>query len=329
MVGSTPTFPTTFMRKIFPLIVTLSLFVSAFSFAQPNKFLNHTKDRICIQVITPAKNPITGECKEFPTPCNVPPGWQKVESCSGSIITIEPEESFKKPIVCKEYFWYNEQNLECQGPKTFCGSFMYKGLYVFEKKEDCEKSLKENPKFREKKKEEVKKEIKEKNEILLDDISKIVNKINFEPASVEIDGEKISFKTEKIFTKKVGEREIKILVQPEKVMIKEGEKFAEVEGKLSFENEKLLIEGKEINLAPSQVIEKLGIENPLDLEMKLKLEGNTPVWWTKFVQEKKILRIFPIKIQKEIEISAQKEKIEKLKEVRKLLLNFPFLNLKF
>jgi len=313
------------MRKIFPLIVTLSLFASAFSFTQPNKFLNPTKDRICIQVITPAKNPITGECKEFPTPCDVLPGWQIVKSCSGSIITIEPEESFKKPIVCKEYFWYDEQTLECQGPKTFCGSFMYKGLYIFEKKEDCEKSLKENPKFREKKKEEVKKEIKEKDEISLEDISKIIGRINFEPATVEIDGEKISFKTEKIFTKKVGEREIKILVQPEKVMIKEGEKFAEIEGGLSFENEKLLIEDKEINLTPSQVIEKLGIENPLNLEMKLKLKNGNPVWWLKFTQEKKILGIFPIKIQKEMEVLAQKEKIEKLKEMRRLLLNFSLL----
>lgn len=35
----------------------------------------------CIQVITPAKNPQTGECREFSTPCDVPAGWQKVESC--------------------------------------------------------------------------------------------------------------------------------------------------------------------------------------------------------------------------------------------------------
>ena len=38
----------------------------------------------CIQVITPAVNPLTGECREFPTPCAVPPGWIKVSSCSRS-----------------------------------------------------------------------------------------------------------------------------------------------------------------------------------------------------------------------------------------------------
>ncbi|MDP3918198.1 MAG: hypothetical protein Q8Q30_03430 [Candidatus Woesebacteria bacterium] len=41
-----------------------------------------TEPPVCIQVITPAKNPKTGECKEFPTPCDVPAGWEKVNKCS-------------------------------------------------------------------------------------------------------------------------------------------------------------------------------------------------------------------------------------------------------
>jgi len=39
----------------------------------------------CIQVITPAKNPNTGACKDFPTPCDVPEGWIKVNACPGSL----------------------------------------------------------------------------------------------------------------------------------------------------------------------------------------------------------------------------------------------------
>lgn len=35
---------------------------------------------ICIQVITPAKNSETGEVKDFPTPCDVPEGWEVVQS---------------------------------------------------------------------------------------------------------------------------------------------------------------------------------------------------------------------------------------------------------
>jgi len=35
----------------------------------------------CLQVITPAEDPRTGQCQEFPTPCDVPKGWQPVDSC--------------------------------------------------------------------------------------------------------------------------------------------------------------------------------------------------------------------------------------------------------
>lgn len=38
------------------------------------------KERICAQVITPAVSS-DGACKEFPTPCEVPDGWKKVEKC--------------------------------------------------------------------------------------------------------------------------------------------------------------------------------------------------------------------------------------------------------
>ncbi|MEK7063591.1 MAG: hypothetical protein AAB955_02800 [Patescibacteria group bacterium] len=35
---------------------------------------------ICAQVITPAVNPDTGEIREFPTPCDVPEGWEVIEN---------------------------------------------------------------------------------------------------------------------------------------------------------------------------------------------------------------------------------------------------------
>lgn len=40
-----------------------------------------TPDCPCAQVITPAENPSTGECQEFPTPCDVPTGWTVVDAC--------------------------------------------------------------------------------------------------------------------------------------------------------------------------------------------------------------------------------------------------------
>ncbi|MDP3733334.1 MAG: hypothetical protein Q8Q91_02215 [Candidatus Daviesbacteria bacterium] len=46
------------------------------------KFLQKDSDQaICIQVITAAKDPKSGQCKDFPTPCDVPKNWEKVESC--------------------------------------------------------------------------------------------------------------------------------------------------------------------------------------------------------------------------------------------------------
>lgn len=48
----------------------------------PTPIISQTqKPEVCIQIIAPAKNPKTGECKEFPTPCDVPEGWEKVGSC--------------------------------------------------------------------------------------------------------------------------------------------------------------------------------------------------------------------------------------------------------
>jgi len=36
------------------------------------------ESEICIQVITPARNPQTGEVRDFPTPCDVPENWEPV-----------------------------------------------------------------------------------------------------------------------------------------------------------------------------------------------------------------------------------------------------------
>jgi len=38
--------------------------------------------QFCIQITQPAYNPRTWECKVFPTPCQVPTGWIKVNGCS-------------------------------------------------------------------------------------------------------------------------------------------------------------------------------------------------------------------------------------------------------
>lgn len=72
------------------LIVSIVLLLLALVFAgiiflqqlrNSTKVSSPSNGRVCIQVITPARNPGTGECKEFPTPCDVPKDWEKVNSC--------------------------------------------------------------------------------------------------------------------------------------------------------------------------------------------------------------------------------------------------------
>ncbi|MDA2936296.1 DUF5667 domain-containing protein [Patescibacteria group bacterium AH-259-L05] len=59
------------------------------------------KPVICIQVITPAKNPKTGECKNFPTPCDVPEHWETVDRCE-DIKPLEHDRLRKEQLIDEE-----------------------------------------------------------------------------------------------------------------------------------------------------------------------------------------------------------------------------------
>lgn len=52
----------------------------------------------CIQVIQPAINDSTKECKEFATPCDVPTWWTKTDSCTTTDTQIIEKETPKKSI---------------------------------------------------------------------------------------------------------------------------------------------------------------------------------------------------------------------------------------
>ncbi len=41
-----------------------------------------TEGMFCIQVVTSAKNKVTGEIRDFPTPCDVPKGWETIPNTS-------------------------------------------------------------------------------------------------------------------------------------------------------------------------------------------------------------------------------------------------------
>lgn len=61
---------------LFPPLQTGTIETS--DFQRPPELTQEEENEICIQVITPARNPETGEVVEFPTPCDVPDGWEPV-----------------------------------------------------------------------------------------------------------------------------------------------------------------------------------------------------------------------------------------------------------
>jgi len=42
-------------------------------------YIRASSSEFCIQVVTDAKNPLTGKVKSFATPCDVPLGWSRNE----------------------------------------------------------------------------------------------------------------------------------------------------------------------------------------------------------------------------------------------------------
>ena len=59
---------------------------------------NKEIEEVCIQVIISAIDPKTNTCKEFPTPCDVPPGWNAVNKCpSVSVAPVPSVPSKSKP----------------------------------------------------------------------------------------------------------------------------------------------------------------------------------------------------------------------------------------
>lgn len=46
----------------------------------------------CIDVIQPAYHPVTWECRDFSTPCEVKTGWKKVSSCNAKEVINKQEE---------------------------------------------------------------------------------------------------------------------------------------------------------------------------------------------------------------------------------------------
>lgn len=83
---------------------------------------------VCIQVITFAENPDTGECIAFPTPCDVPQGWAPCGP-GGVLISTDPALAptegaieMVKPEVCAQVITFarNPETGQCEAFPTPC-----------------------------------------------------------------------------------------------------------------------------------------------------------------------------------------------------------------
>lgn len=66
------------MKKVIVSLTVLLALVGITSVAQAAKPVNSAPADACVQMITYAVNPETGEVVAFPTPCDVPEGWEVV-----------------------------------------------------------------------------------------------------------------------------------------------------------------------------------------------------------------------------------------------------------
>ena len=65
----------------------------------------------CAQVVTLAKNPETEECRQYPTPCDVPEGWTTETSCGEKSITLLAEQKEETIMLS----WQTEGGLSSNG----------------------------------------------------------------------------------------------------------------------------------------------------------------------------------------------------------------------
>ncbi len=65
--------------------------------------ISNNGSQICIQIIANAKNPATGVCQEFSTPCDVPKGWIMGCSVTGTNPTSSPSPQTQSHVYENQY----------------------------------------------------------------------------------------------------------------------------------------------------------------------------------------------------------------------------------
>jgi uncharacterized membrane protein YkoI len=146
----------------------------------------------------------------------------------------------------------------------------------------------------------------------------VIEKFIFEPGKIKLENEetKITVPEAKKIEVGVKNKLIELLVSNNNLSLKEGETMAETKLPLIVENEKLIVNDKEVKITPKQLIEKLVVKNPTDLKVELTSENDKPIYQIKSVEKRNLLFLIPVKVEREVTVDATTEQAEKIKEVK-------------
>jgi len=160
--------------------------------------------------------------------------------------------------------------------------------------------------------------IRSQNRVSVKELQPVIEKFIFEPGKIKLENEetKITLPEAKKIEIGVKNKSIELLVSNNNLSLKEGETMAETKLPLIVENEKLIVNDKEVKITPKQLIEKLVVKNPTDLKVELTSENDKPIYQVKSVEKRNLLFLIPVKVEREVTVDATTEQAEKIKEVK-------------
>ena len=144
----------------------------------------------------------------------------------------------------------------------------------------------------------------EKPEIDVDEISDLVEKITIEGGKVKVEDK--TLETPKPIVKNIENREVKIEIEGNKAVLREGNIKIDVEEKIEVKENEIRINNKVLNTPPSKVVEKVKGEIK---EIKLETYKDKVVYRVKSIEKRRLFFIIPVKYEQEMRIDIETGKV--------------------
>ncbi|MFC1901031.1 hypothetical protein ACFLYN_05505 [Chloroflexota bacterium] len=153
--------------------------------------------------------------------------------------------------------------------------------------------------------------IKSKDSINTKDVKGLVEKIQVTPGQVRMDKVTVATTNKRVMAR-IGDRDLEIQPTSGQVMLNDGN--LEVKAKeLSIENEALRVGNVEVKLMPSAALQNV---RATPKEMELAEEDSKPVYKIKTDENRKLLGMIPIKLEKTTTVDASNTNANVIKEQR-------------